>query len=131
VCANNTADSVLLVDWRAGGHSMSDYPISKVCPLCGCTKYKKARPKTWIAFIDDRVCLECTERYTPPTPAWASGCFIVIGIVFVLLAPIGVGISLLRLIVDPAGLACYVALGLLGVASIVYGVRSLNRAGKA
>jgi hypothetical protein len=56
------------------------YPISKVCPACGEARHKKIKPDAWIAFVADRLCESCGCRYTPPTPVWASLCFLVIGL---------------------------------------------------
>jgi hypothetical protein len=110
---------------------MSERRVSKVCPTCGCTEFKKVRPRGWIAFIDDRKCLECGDCYTPPTPRWAGVCFIVIGVLFVLPFPVE---ALLDLATgrppNVGGWACSGLLGLLGVAAIIHGVRSWMEAGK-
>lgn len=109
---------------------MSKRRVSKVCPTCGNTEFKKVRPKGWIAFIDDRKCLECGDVYTPPTPRWAGLCFIIMGILFILPLPLGVVVDVLT--GRPAGLSCvcYSLLALLGGASFVHGIRSLTQAGK-
>jgi hypothetical protein len=56
------------------------YPVSQVCPKCGSSEYKAVRPKTMVAFADDRVCQACSTRYTPPTPLWARLIFAAFGL---------------------------------------------------
>src|SRR5579872_2940704 len=102
---------------------MSEYRVSQICPKCNNTTYKKVRPKSWVAFLDERVCLECGERYTPPTPRWASILFILIGVFFIAPLPLGIGIDLLSgrtpLL---ASWGCYGLLATLGLAAVAHGV---------
>lgn len=109
---------------------MSERRVSKVCPTCGNQQFKKVRPKGWIAFVDDRKCLECGDVYTAPTPRWAGICFIIIGILFVLPLPLGVGIEALSGRANAPSCVCYSLLAALGCASFVHGMRSLTEAGK-
>src|ERR1700730_6524730 len=73
--------------WYRKGRFMASAqlpPVSKVCPSCGGQRYRKVRPRRWIAFISDRVCLDCQTRYVPPTPKWGGVVFIFVGIVLVI-----------------------------------------------
>ncbi len=106
---------------------MGERRVSKVCPTCGCTEFKKVRPKGWVAFIDDRKCAECGDCYTPPTPRWAAVCFIVVGVFLIAPLPLGIGIDLLSgRGASLPGWACYGLLATLGVASVGHGVRNLG-----
>jgi hypothetical protein len=108
----------------------SKYPISEHCPQCGSSDYTRRKPETRVAFSDDRVCKGCQTRYTPPTPAWAGIVFIIVGMVFVAI----VAVLLLEHILLPSGsiLSGFVDgcgggwAGLIGIVSIVHGVRSLT-----
>lgn len=51
------------------------HPLGTACPKCGSTEYRSVTPSTMVAFANDRVCLTCSTRYTPPTPAWARFIF--------------------------------------------------------
>jgi drug/metabolite transporter (DMT)-like permease len=64
----------------------SKYPISENCPKCGGSTHKKVKPKTAIAFTWDRVCQQCSTRYTPLTPRWARVVFALLGLAFLGLA---------------------------------------------
>ena len=54
--------------------------VSESCPSCSSTEYRKVRPERFIAYVYDRVCLNCNTRYSPPTPKWASIVFMTGGI---------------------------------------------------
>lgn len=105
---------------------MSEYPVSPACPKCGRSEYRTRRPEAAIAFRDDRVCKACNTRYTPPTPGWAAGVFILIGVPLV-----GIGglvflsVALGGESANPVGLLLPGFFGLLGLGSIAHGVRSL------
>ena len=58
----------------------SKYPIGSKCPACGSIQHKKVRSEAMIAFTQDRVCQNCSTRYTPPTPIWARSVFGVLGL---------------------------------------------------
>lgn len=106
----------------AGG----EYPVSRVCPQCGCAEFKKRRPEKLVAFTWDRVCKACDTHYTPPTPVWASIVFIVIGLLLAGLFGIGMIANLAR--GNVLGLPALVLDGLLavvGVFAMIHGVRSL------
>jgi len=57
------------------------FPISKVCPQCGHTEFKKVYPNTYLAFAYDRVCNACGTRYSPPTPLWGALLIMAIGVI--------------------------------------------------
>jgi hypothetical protein len=109
----------------------SRYPISENCPRCGSREYTRRKPKTAVAFSDDRVCNLCQERYTPPTPVWAAVVFILIGTVLV--APSAFFHIAVFLWPRPRGSfvsgffgACSTGwFALIGIVAIVHGVRSL------
>jgi hypothetical protein len=54
--------------------------VSEACPNCGSREYKSVKATAMIAFADDRVCKQCSTRYTPPTPIWARFIFGAIGL---------------------------------------------------
>ena len=62
-------------------------PLARQCPKCAGKKYRKVRPQARVTFVNDRVCLECDTRYSPPTPPWAAVVFVVAG---ALLAGVGI-----------------------------------------
>jgi len=55
--------------------------VSSVCPKCGDETFQSVRPNSVVAYSEDRICKACGTRYTPPTPSWAAGAFLVIGLV--------------------------------------------------
>jgi hypothetical protein len=63
---------------------MSQRPVSKVCPACGATGYKRREPDQWVASVSDRDCRACHTLNTPPTPSWAALTFVLVGIVMLL-----------------------------------------------
>jgi hypothetical protein len=106
------------------------YPISMLCPKCGKGEHKKRKSEKWIAFSADRVCTACGTRYTPPTPAWAGVVFVFAGLPLVGIGLTGVVIGIARGPVGLPGMACEGFLGVLGVLSIIHGLRSLLNPGK-
>jgi hypothetical protein len=107
---------------------MERVAISKVCPSCGAGEYRKLRSRRWIAFSDDRVCLSCGTRYSPPTTVWAAfvlalgGAIVfVTGVVFLVVDLV----ALLRGRVVAIGLAISIGLMALGVAAGAHRVRAL------
>jgi len=95
---------------------MADYSISVACPKCRCRDYTKATPDATIAFKMDRVCKRCGTRYTPPTPRWAGGLFMLCG--FLIL-----GINAFRF---QEGLTMpFVVLAFPGFIAFAYGLRYL------
>jgi hypothetical protein len=110
---------------------MSELPISKVCPQCGGTEFKKKKPDRFIAFTWDRVCKACETRYIPPTPVWAAVVFLIIGLI---LAAGGTISVLLRLgegkAIGVPAMACEGFLGFLGLLAIGHGIRVLLRPGR-
>ena len=61
-------------------------PLARQCPKCDGRRYRRVRPQARVAFVMDRVCLDCGARYSPPTPTWAAVVFVTAGI---LLAGVG------------------------------------------
>ena len=90
VCWNcgTSRDGIEDPDFRpeVEGEVTTAFPISTVCPRCGCAAYSTCRPAGFLAFrglftfVQDRVCKSCNARYTPPTPTWAAILFIVAGL---------------------------------------------------
>jgi hypothetical protein len=109
---------------------MSKYPINETCPKCGQTTFKGVRPETFVAFANDRICLGCGTRYTPPTPPWAAIVFLIVGTGFVLFA-------LLIAVEGRAGgcmgemayFAGFTSLGV-GIACVIHGIRTLKNLGE-
>ncbi len=62
-------------------------PVSKVCPKCGSADHTKVKPEAVVAFAKDRICRQCSTRYTPPTPMWARPIFGILGLAAVIGAP--------------------------------------------
>jgi hypothetical protein len=107
------------------------YPVSKDCPQCGSGKYTRRRPQGWVSFAWDRVCDECGNRYSPPTPLWGSVLFILTG---VLLGGFGTITVLMRILTGhpctiPAGLF-EGFLGVIGILALIQGARGLFNPGK-
>jgi hypothetical protein len=110
---------------------MTNYPVSQECPKCHGIEFTRVRPEEGrVAFTDDRVCKSCGTRYTPPTPLWAAGLFIVVGVLILLvdIAAVGVGFAVgadfwfaLRTYVF------LLATLSTGVGCVVYGLRRLRR----
>ena len=106
---------------------MTKYPVSRKCPKCHGTDFKRVRPEGRVAFTDDRVCKSCGTRYTP---LWAAVLFIVIGAIILLvdIAAVWVGFAM-------GGdfwltLRTYIFLLLTlstGVGCVVYGLRRVRR----
>ena len=107
-------------------------PVSKVCPACGGTTYRRTRPSRFVAFVFDRICKSCKTRYAPPTPWWAGLIFILGGL---LLGGIpgglfGIGIIQHILRGDARAILAMLFEGfftIVGVLSIVHGIRSVLR----
>jgi hypothetical protein len=105
------------------------YPVSKVCPKCANTEYKRRKPDKWIAFTADRVCTACQTRYTPPTPTWAGVVFILVGLALAGVGFLGVIIGLLRGLEGVPAMICEGSVGVIGVLAMVHGVKSLINQG--
>jgi hypothetical protein len=110
------------------GLLMKSIPVSKFCPTCGEKTFRKVRPNRWIAFSADRVCKECETQYSPITPRWAAGVFIILGLLFAVGGAAALVICLIALVVgrpDPGGLflsGCCIAIG---IASLLHGIRAI------
>jgi hypothetical protein len=104
------------------------YPISETCPECGQTTFKPVKPETFVAFTDDRLCLGCGTRYTPPTPTWAAIVFLIVGTGIVLVA-------LLVIAVEGrdggcmAGMFVFTSLAV-GIACVIHGIRTVKNRGE-
>ena len=57
----------------------SPHPVSAVCPQCGSSRYRKVDPDWQPAIVNDRVCLDCQTRYSPPPPQVIGVFVIVVG----------------------------------------------------
>jgi hypothetical protein len=110
------------------------YPVSEMCPICGGAEHRKVQAKGWVAFTDDRVCLSCQTRYTPPTPAWAGIVFLGIGGALFLAGLTGLILTSVALLgrghTDPIGMALGGGLAVLGLLVVRHGFRSLLKPGK-
>ena len=42
-----------------------------ICPNCGSTRFKRVASLS-AHFVYDRICRDCSSRYTPPTPKWMA-----------------------------------------------------------
>lgn len=107
------------------------FPVGTACPKCAAGEYRVVKPEAFVAFRWDRVCKACGTRYTPPTPMWAGGAFILLGLV---LAVIG-GVSVVFRLRDPnpigiPAMACEGFLCVLGLLAIGHGIRSLMKPGR-
>ena len=58
----------------------SPHPVSVSCPHCGSARHKKVDPDWQPAIINDRVCLECGTRYSPPPPQYLGAVVFVLAI---------------------------------------------------
>lgn len=107
------------------------FPVSVLCPQCGHHEYTAQRPQSWVSFTWDRVCKQCGCIYTPPTPRWAAIVFIVAGLLLSGFGFLSVAAHLSS--GNPLGvpaMVCEGFLGVLGVLSIIQGIRSLSTPGK-
>jgi hypothetical protein len=109
---------------------MESVRISKDCPSCGASEYRKVRARRWIAFTDDRICKSCGTRYSPPTPRWASVVFLVIGAILFLTGTAVVALQVLSFLRgghSPGGIEIILGVGLmaLGAAAAVHGMLAL------
>ena len=104
---------------------MSEYPISRKCPTCGASAFKRVKPHRLVAFADDRVCGACGARYTPPIPVWAGIAFMVCGLALPILGL--VLSSLLFGLFGILGLGCEGVFLVLAVIAFVGGIRELLR----
>jgi hypothetical protein len=113
---------------------MGILPISKVCPSCGGSRHRKVRPRRWIAFTSDRVCLECETRYAPPTPRWAGAVFLLVGCLLMLLGLAGLALTVIALVLrghpDPMGMLLSGGLVVVGALVIWHGARAILFAGR-
>ena len=111
---------------------MSEYPVGKECPSCGSRAFERVQPEEGrVTFVADRVCTNCGQRYTVPTPRWAGALFLASG-----LAALGFGVwvvsealreavagnALSWLMIVKGPLICAV-----GFAILAHGWRSLTR----
>jgi hypothetical protein len=116
---------------RPGPNSFGVSMVSKFCPGCSADRYKQVKPKKFVAFTKDRVCLECGTRYTPPTPWWGAIVFLLAGL---LLSGFGLFSLITRLstgnLLHIPAMACEGFLGFLGLLPIGQGVRALVFPGK-
>ena len=113
---------------------MREFPISKVCPQCGSKEYTSRKPKTFVAFVNDRVCKVCLTRYSPPPPVWGGIMFLLSGLALPIL---GWGLmSMLNLMFGVPtddnpfgylGLACGGAICILAPVVFSGGIRLLQR----
>src|SRR5207244_2037964 len=99
---------------------------------CGGGRYRKVRSRRWIAFVSDRVCLDCERRYAPPTPRWAGLVFLVAGAILLLVGLAGIVGSVLGLLrgdVDPVSAGLSGGIILVGALAIWHGARAVLFAG--
>jgi hypothetical protein len=104
----------------------SRYPVSNFCPRCGKAPYTKTKPEGLVALANDRICLVCGTRFTPPAPVWHGYGFIALGVFLLAVIPVsllwrfftGGAASLLGIGVDVLFLA-------IGIAAISLGRRHL------
>jgi hypothetical protein len=83
-----------------------------------------------MAFSWDRICKACDTRYTPPTPVWAAILFILGGLPLATFGVVGVVLHLAGgTVLSLLALAVESSLGVLGLAAIIHGVRSLALSG--
>jgi hypothetical protein len=101
------------------------YPVSRFCPKCGGTTFRRARPTSMVMFALDRVCEACGTRYTPITPLWAAIAMILTGLLL-MLSGFGGGFFSMAA-ADICALICEGCLAVLGVLAIAQGARSLFR----
>lgn len=110
---------------------MSKYPISKVCPQCAGTAFKRKKSEEFIAFGSDRICDACQTRYTPPTPVWAAIVFILIGLLMALFGGYAIFTRLTRgNIIGIPAMIIEGFIGFLGLLAIGHGLHVLVRPGK-
>jgi hypothetical protein len=92
--ADIPAGSKIRENMQNGPRPRNGYPVSSSCPICGGKEYELHRPDRLVAFVNDRVCKSCGQRYVPPTPGWAAVVFMLIGLlilgsgIFLIAAPI-------------------------------------------
>ena len=109
---------------------MANRPVSRVCPECGETEYKRRNSQKTIAFAPDRECKACQAEYTPPTPVWAAWVFVLVGLL-VALVGVAVVVMLAVLVVpNPIAFAFWGGLAVLGVLMIRHGLGVLRNPGK-
>lgn len=105
---------------------MAVYPICVRCPECGGGKYKSVKPDRYVAFMQDRVCLNCQTRYVIPTPKWASVVFLVVGLPLALASAFQIAVLTMNPGVGfPVGFFISGVLGFAGLASVGFGIQSL------
>jgi hypothetical protein len=113
---------------------MGAYPVSEICPDCGAVDFRKVYPEGKVAFTYDRVCKRCRTRYTPPTPAWASLLFILIGGVFVAIGSVGIAFPFFaKMSSDSQGVGPFlggISVAVFGLGIGGYGIRCLVRGGR-
>ena len=117
------------------GATLNQYPVAATCPHCGCKESRRVKVDRLVAFTDDRECTACGVRYTPPTPAWATVVFILLGVLITAVGATGVGVYGLALTGmglakdDPVSLlhlGISAALTGIGLACALFGIRSLR-----
>src|SRR5436305_3111432 len=97
----------------------------RACPRCGNREFHLVKPNTFVYFRKDRLCTRCPTYYSPPTPAWASLLFIILGALLALPA----GAAFVAVVSaehrDACGTVVAAILCTLGVLSFVQGMRYL------
>jgi hypothetical protein len=59
----------------------SPHPVSSTCPKCDSARHKKVDPDWQPAIVNDRVCLDCGARYSPPPPEYLGIVIFVLALV--------------------------------------------------
>jgi len=110
------------------------YPVATSCPDCGCKEYRRVKVNRPVAFTDDRECIACGARYTPPTPVWAAVVFIVLGVLITAVGGTGVVFYLFlveKSFIEGIHLGVSTSVTGIGVACTLFGIRSLRSRGAA
>jgi hypothetical protein len=85
-----------------------------------------------VAFTDDRECVACGARYTPPTPVWAAVIFILLGVLITAVGGTGVVFYLFLVeknFIEGIHLGVSTAVTGVGLACTLFGIRSLRSRG--
>jgi hypothetical protein len=110
---------------RDGPRPIDGYPVSSVCPSCGSADYEVRRPDRWVAFVSDRVCTACHQRYVPPTPKWAAIVFIFVGLILAGFGALDLGLTVLHGVPPaPTSMLCGGFAAFIGILCIVHGFRA-------
>ncbi len=107
---------------------MAMYPVSRTCPGCEGTDFRRVKPEAPIAFTDDRICKSCGSRYTPPTPLWAGLVFIAVGLGIILVNIAAMLVLVAK--VDWLDIRTYIFMMLTlptGIGCVLYGIRCIRR----